>query len=231
LTFAVTEGKKKHAGSCLESSKEGSGDFINGFGAKRTISSIKTRGDKMKRILGGFFVCFALFGLGTAHATTSDVGTPFAGNSWDQAWYENGVGNNNQTQPITQIQMEWVSGSQFDGSTPGIFAFSNTTWSQTFDNGTRLIADGNSFYPQNLYFTTAFQDPEVNTTFYYQGYNGNILVDSCEVTWNGTSWTVTNVSYTPGFLDPAPTPEPSTLLLVGPGLVGLAASRKRSRKA
>jgi hypothetical protein len=207
--------------------------------------------EKMKKILVGFFVCFALFGLGTAHAGTIDSGTPYPGNSTDQNWYENGISNSGANtgpvEAITQIQME-VTGAQFDTSpNAGILNFTGTStassWSQTVDTGTILVADGNAFNPNDLYFTTALQGTyiPIGTTIMYQGYdviNGvGTLVDSCELVWNGT-WIITNVSYTPGLLDPpAPAvvtgavPEPSCLLLLGGGLVGLAVISKRFRKA
>ena len=192
----------------------------------------------MKKILVGFFVCFTVCGLGIAHASTIDSGAPFAGNSWDQAWYENGVSNSGPVESITQIQMEWISGSQFDTSgKPGILDFSSgSNWSQTLDTGTTLVADGNPF-SGNLYFTTAFQDPQQGTSFYYQGYGVNngvmTLVDSEIITWSATTgWVVTEVSYNGGLLDPPKSvPEPSCLLLLGGGLVGLAVFTKRSRKA
>ncbi|MGO9688983.1 MAG: PEP-CTERM sorting domain-containing protein [Syntrophobacteraceae bacterium] len=195
----------------------------------------------MKKLLVGFFVCFALFGLGTAHASTIDSGSPFPGDSIDQYWYENGVGNGGgNPQNITQIQMEVVSGSYFDVSPKtGIFGFSGSSaassWSQGLDTGIDLVAYGPSFNPSDLYFTTAFQTLTAGETFLYQGYNGTTLVDSEELTWNGSSWTITEVSYSGPELDPPETvtsavPEPSCLLLLGGGLVGLAIFSRRFRK-
>lgn len=204
--------------------------------------------EKMKKILVGFFVCFALFGLGTAHAGTIDSGSPYDGNSKDQDWYENGVSNYGTTtggvKAITQIQMEVQSGSVFDLSpSSGIFGFSGgSNWSQTYENanGSVIVADGSAFNPNDLYFTTAFQGNSIiyGTTVMYQGYdvvNGvATLVDSCELYWNGSSWTITNVTYTPGLLDPpqvtGAVPEPSCLFFLGSGLVGVAVFSKRFRK-
>lgn len=187
----------------------------------------------MKKILVGFFVCFALFGLGTAHAGSIDSGTPFPGDSTDQRWYENGVGNNGLLQNITQIQMEITKGSLFDVSpNAGILNFSGgSNWSQTLDTGTILVADGNAFNPNDLYFTTAFQTLSKGETFLYQGYDGTTLVDSESLTWNGSSWVITEVTYNGPLLDPATAvPEPSCLLLLGGGLVALAVFNKRFRK-
>jgi hypothetical protein len=191
----------------------------------------------MKRILFGFFVCFALFGLNTAHAAFVDQGTPFPGNSWDQQWVENGLANNGQgPYDITHIQMEIISGSTFD--TPpnaAIFSFSDASWHQAYENalGTILVAEGSSVNPNFLYFTTAFTDPKQNTVFAYQGYDGSTLVDSETLTWTYDSgWTYALVTYNGGFIDPpVATPEPCTLLLVGGslGLAGLGALRKKFR--
>ena len=104
---------------------------------------------------------------------------------------------------------------------PGISNVSDPGWApETLDSTHTLLTISGPARLNNLYFTLYFEaSPTTPFSFdSFQYLNGHLLAnDTTHAVWSGSRWTFTDA---PGL--PSPVPAPSTLLLVGSTLGGLA---------
>jgi hypothetical protein len=104
---------------------------------------------------------------------------------------------------------------------PGISNISDPSWAPgTLDSTHTLLTISGPARLSNLYFTLHFEaSPTTPFSFdSFQYLNGHLLPnDTTHAVWHGSWWTFTDA---PGL--PSPVPAPSTLLLVGSALGGLA---------
>ena len=114
---------------------------------------------------------------------------------------------------------DWFAASNFVGVTEQIKGFSDDTTNRgdridfSIDITASLLSAFDSGY---LYYGVSFSNP--NTTF----------VDSRDPLGYGSLLTVGNYQISTEYI--APVPEPTTMLLFGTGIIGLAGSRVRRRK-
>lgn len=131
---------------------------------------------------------------------------------WMQLFTESGVG------PFDHLQMYMLPPDTWRQPV-AITNFSNASWSQTWNDGTYLIADGND--RSSLVFALHFPaDPPEPFTFRFQAWNDNTLLHTANAAWNGSRWNIT-----PGYWDAPRLPEPLTLALLASGALLLLTRR------
>jgi len=155
----------------------------------------------------------------TAKAELLDFGDLIEGNSWAQPFNESGVGN------FDTIEVFMISDGDFFEA-PGFYNFNNGSWSiedPFTDVATYVKATGSDV--TSLKFNIKFYGSKSNPlTFDFLAWNDGTLLEAARANWNGR-WSFSAA--------PAENyvPEPATMLLLGTGLIGLAASgRKKFRK-
>lgn len=155
----------------------------------------------------------------------TSMGLSFSANAqWSQQWNESGVGS------FDAIGTKWVSGGNFDN--PALTLDSGATGWAAIGNSLNAFA---TFDPTtSLNFTSHLLSAPGSFIFY--AWNGSLLVESALV---DTSLNITS-PYAGGAptreafaLSAAPVPEPETyaMLLVGLGLVGSIARRRKNKNA
>ena len=145
----------------------------------------------------------------------SNIGEPFPGHSWGQAWYENGVGY------FDAIGIKWLSGSALEA--PQVLTALSGGWNQTYAAGDVAWARGSATTLE--YFSTIFVggSSDFNSSYLFNAYNGDKMVDSAVITHAGGSWTITSSSESFG----PPLPDGgTTMALLGMALCGLGYARR-----
>lgn len=138
--------------------------------------------------------------------------------SWSQGFNESGVG------PFQYMQFELNSGSPF--ANPWINEFTDSGWSAAITNPSLITASG-SLPSTNLTFNLWFTDPSTNSlsfNFYAFGPD-HTLLESVLASWNDGGWSFAAATH-----GPSAVPIPAAAWLLGSGLIGLVAIRRRFKK-
>lgn len=173
----------------------------------------------------------SLLWVGSADAII-DFGDPIESGSWGQRFYGD-VGNDR----YEFFRVDWISGSFF--STSGLHGresvMHNFThdWSAGWSHATSASAYGPTPTDGNdVYFDIYFEDPKSNpTSFYFHAYDASDnIVDEATASWSGSSWSfISSADWHPPQPRMDPIPEPTTLLLLGLGMVSMFAVRRIRR--
>jgi hypothetical protein len=182
--------------------------------------SMRIEGVVMRKLMGIVFAGLLLTTAVAAKADVFAVGAPGASpNDWNQEWNESygSAGTFDTVDAFIE-----TAGVTF--ASPGI-AFGTSGWTDTDVDSMFSTATGptTSFLDFTTDFTT---DSSVPLTMdLYALLDGNV-VDSTSATWDGSSWSYGAVQGISAE-DTAPTPEPSSLMLLGTGFLGLVGVMRR----
>ena len=148
------------------------------------------------------------------------IGDPIPGNSWAQAFIENGVG------PFDKMEAFMISGGPFEAN--GFESFSAGGWNGLLINPNYILATGPAV-TDNTFNIQFFGSSGTPLTFDFFAYNDSILLDRAHAVWNGGGWAITPLSKDPNDpnYDRTPVPEPGILILLGIAMVSVAAARRK----
>lgn len=180
----------------------------------------------MKKLMVALCLAFLLSISTFSFATILPMGDPLTIGSWQQYFNESGVGL------FDHMEVFIISGNT-DLLNPPMYAFTQSGWGSSLINpdyglASSLIPTSNmNFY---IGFTAAQSIP---FTFRFLAWRGGIfgtLLDHANAYWSGGGWNITNASDDPHNYNRSPIPEPSSVLLLGFGLIGIASIRFLKRR-
>lgn len=144
--------------------------------------------------------------------------------AWTQRFSESGVGS------FDHFQL-WIDAPENWAQPNGISNFNRAGWSQTFNDGQLLVADGTSV--SQLAFNLNFEGSREPVTFHFQAWDGNTLREAATVSWRGrrSGWQISAannwINYRVSNRSQIPVAEPSTVLMFGLGMAGIIAGLRR----
>jgi hypothetical protein len=172
---------------------------------------------------------------GTAGATLEAVGDSYEGNSWGQAFNENGnyLGVHYNFTKLEVIMNPAATGNpqgKFDS--PGMNGFSTGGWVGTMSGPAHVISTGPA--TGNMNWNFIFGDPS-STPFVVSYFatlvdnQGRERVYETHLTWS-PGWSFPEMGWQLGSpADPDPIPEPLTMLAVFGGVCGLGGYLRKRR--
>lgn len=179
----------------------------------------------MKKFITLFSVMISAFLLIIAETpakavSLGPIGPPVITGSWTQTWL--------LLTTVDKLEAFIVSGNT-DFEIPGMTNFSAAGWSATRINPDYSLATGPSAsnFTFDETFTASVSEPIVVDFLFWLAGSFNIGIRQ---SWDGTSWIFVKDITNPSGYDRASrasVPEPSTLLLLGSGLVGLGYFSKK----
>ncbi len=178
----------------------------------------------MKRALFSFFLLVSSFMfLPSANAVLVEpVGDPTITGSWTSGWNIGGASFN-------KVEI-FIVGGDTDLESPGMDSFSVAGWSASLINPDYSLATGPStgFLTVYALYTADLTVPfKMDIVIYTDA--GNIGI--CNWGWTGSQWVgESGGNQDPGAYNRSSVPEPSALLLLGSGLIGLVGYGKRKIK-
>ncbi len=161
------------------------------------------------------------------------IGGPYLSNSWSQEFeYYNDMWNYD----TIEIFLTSASGGHFKND---VFRdFTDPSWSGSLMNYKYALASGN--WPVSLYYTVDFagdmSDSLSLDMIVWTGGVSGTLVSFHQLSWDGSEWDVLSLGarnasgINSESYEAARIPEPSTMLLLGAGLIGVGFLRRRFKR-
>ena len=157
-----------------------------------------------------------------ASATLISIGDPFNSNSWNQQFNESGVGNFN-------FMEAFMISADGDFEADGFVSFSSSEWTGKLVSNDYITAlSVTAATSLNFYIKFAGDQSNPLTFDFLAWYDGTFL-EAARASWNGGGWAIVGITYNPANYTRS-VPEPTTLLLIGAGLIGLAVARRKFKK-
>jgi len=166
-----------------------------------------------------------------AKADLLDFGDPIEGNSWHQRWrvYDVLDGAGGSEGYFDTIELFMIQGDPFED--PPLRAFSRSGWTSNLVNPTYALGTSSSAIDE-LYFDSYFSGAKSEPLqFDILIWEGQEFREGHTVNWTGSRLTyATYIDPCARDYDRSAVPEPATMLLLGTGLVGLAAGGRKKLK-
>ena len=167
----------------------------------------------MRKLCVLVIIVCTLFSPVSSTAMPVAVGDTLEGNSWGQAFVENGVGT------FDKMEILWLANSDFE--TPAFKNFSSAAWTNLNLSSLYAIASGPDI--SELYFDIWFNGETQAASFLFRSSHEGVVIDFAQATKAvGGGWVFITPTTAWDTAYSAVMPEPGTMLLLGFGLIGLA---------
>ncbi len=162
------------------------------------------------------------------------IGDPYLSNSWSQEFE---YYNDNWSYDTIELFLNMSSSDHFEND--GFRDFTDSSWSGSLLNEGNKYALASGDYPYSLYYTVDFagdmSDPLSLDMIVWLGGVSGTLVSFHQLSWDGSEWSVFSTRGATSGIDSesyeaARIPEPSTMLLLGAGLIGVGFLRRKFKR-